>query len=60
MDSLYLITVKKITTIFQKTLTRSYDEKEKFGPRSKTKKKNTDFLCADVLLPPINSGDTTS
>ena len=34
----YLITVKKITTIFQKTLTRSYDEKEKFGPRSKTKK----------------------
>ena len=43
MDSLYLITVKKITTIFQKTLTRSYDEKEKFGPSSKTKKKkNTD------------------
>jgi len=42
MDSLYLITVKKITSIFQKTLTRSYDEKEKFGPRSKTKK-NTLF-----------------
>ena len=38
--SLNQITVKNVLRFFQKTLTRSDDRKEKFGRRSKTKKKH--------------------